>query len=277
MTVADALTQLLIELGVPPEQIPATVGRKVTLYQTTLYGTRTLVVLDNAASPDQVRPLLPEAPGCFAIVTSRRMGDPDTGEHVRLSPLPPDDAVALFRALTDPPGCAAGRPRWPGWSSGAASCRCRSRWRPRCSAGTTGGRWSTCSACWRRAGRGAPEDGTAAVRVSYQQLDEPQQAMFRLLGHLPGPDLDVAGAAALAGCDVTGARVLLDDLHEVSLLEEVAPERYQMLDPLKEFAAAEPPTAERADALLRLLDFYLVTLAAAVGVAYPFDRTRCPR
>ena len=76
VTVADALNQLLVELGVPPEQIPATEARKVTLYQTTLYGTRTLVVLDNAASPDQVRSLLPEAPGCFAIVTSRRIWRP---------------------------------------------------------------------------------------------------------------------------------------------------------------------------------------------------------
>ena len=77
-------------------------GRKVTLYQTELYGTRTLIVLDNAASADQVRPLLPEASGCFAIVTSRRMGEPDTGEHIRLSPLPLDDAAALFRTLTGP-------------------------------------------------------------------------------------------------------------------------------------------------------------------------------
>ncbi len=94
--------------------------------------------------------------------------------------------------------------------------------------------------------------------------------MFRLLGHLPGPDLHVTGAAALADRDVTMARGLLDDLHEVSLLEEVAPERYQMLDPLKEFAATEQPA--RPDALLRLLDFYLVTLTAAVAAGYPFDR-----
>ncbi|SFW63427.1 AfsR/SARP family transcriptional regulator [Amycolatopsis australiensis] len=272
-SVGDALTELLIELGVPAEQIPATVGRKVSLYQTTLWGTRTLVVLDNAASAEQIRPLLPEADGCLAIVTSRRMGDADTGEPVRLSPLPPEEAAELFHALTDPP-----RVRGRAAEVALIVKRCGFLPMP----------VRVAAALFRRhAGwpldhllhlleEGGPwgeDDGIAAVRVSYQQLGEPQRAMFRLLGSLPGPDVDVAGGAALAGCDVAEARELLDDLHEVSLLEEAAPERYQMLDPLKEFAAVEPAPRQ---ALVRLLDFYLVTLAAAVGAAYPFDRAQLP-
>jgi DNA-binding SARP family transcriptional activator/tetratricopeptide (TPR) repeat protein len=275
--IGDALTELLIELGVPAEQIPATVGRKVTLYQTTLWGTRTLVVLDNAASPEQIRPLLPEADGCLAVVTSRRSGDADTGEHIRLSPLPPEEAAELFHALTDPP-----RVRGRAADVAAVVKRCGFLPMP----------IRVAAALFRRHERWPLEhllhlleesgpwgadsgdaDGTAAVRVSYQQLGEPQRAMFRLLGSLPGPDVDVAGGAALAGCDVADARLLLDDLHEVSLLEEAAPERYRMLDPLKEFAAVEPAPGP---ALVRLLDFYLVTLAAAVGAAYPFDRAQLP-
>jgi DNA-binding SARP family transcriptional activator/tetratricopeptide (TPR) repeat protein len=275
-TVADALTQLLGELGVPAEQIPSTANRKASLYQTTLYGTRTLVVLDNAASPDQIRPLLPEAPDCFAIVTSRRTGDPDIGEHVRLSPLPAEDAAKLFRTLTD-------ARRVGGRTAEVATVVKRCGFLPL--------NIQLAAALFRRhdrwpldhllrlleeSGPWGTDDGVAVVRVSYQQLDDQRQTMFRLLGRLPGPDVDVAAAAALAGCEVTRARVLLDDLHEVSLLEEgTLPERYQILDPLKEFAAAEQP-AEHADALLRLLDFYLVTLAAAVKTAYPFDSTQLP-
>lgn len=273
-TVADALTQLLVELGIPPEQIPATEGRKATLYQTTLYGTRTLVVLDNAASPAQIRPLIPEAPGCLAIVTSRRMGDPDTGGHLRLSPMPPEDAAALFRALSDPR-------RLRGRTSDVSAVVKRCGFLPSPIQLTAAlfrrhdswpldhllrlleetGPWDT--------------EGTAAVRVSYQHLDEPRRALFRLLGHLPGPDIDVTAAAALADGEVATTRMLLDDLHEVSLLEEVAPERYHMLDPLKEFAAVLRPD-EREDALLRLLDFYLVTLTTAADVGYPFDRAQLP-
>lgn len=278
----DALTQLLEELGVPAEQMPSSVSRKITLYQAELYGTRTLVVLDNAGSPEQVRSLLPEAPGCFAIVTSRRIGEPDTGEHIRLAPLPPNEASALFRVLTGPL-----RVRGRSADIAAVVRRCGHLPMP----------IRVLAALFRRHDRWPldhllhllEESGPwrtdtdvaagAAVRVSYQQLHDAQQHLFRLFGHLPGPDLDVVAAAALVNSDVSGARGLLDDLHEVCLLEEVAPERYQMLDPLKEFAAAdlEPNTpTEHSAALLRLLDFYLVTLTAAVRVAYPFDRNQLP-
>ncbi|MFD9705923.1 tetratricopeptide repeat protein [Lentzea sp. NPDC059081] len=272
-SISDALTQLLLEHGVPAEQIPDTVGRKASLFQTRLYGTKTLVVLDNAASSEQVRPLLPEAEGCFAIVTSRHMGDPDVGAQVRLSPLPPDEALAMFQSLTDPfrirgrSADVAGLVKRCGYlpmpiNVAAALFRRHDRWSLDHLLGLIeeNGPWS--------------EDGTTAVRVSYLQLDEPHRAVFRLFGQLPGPDVDVVGAAALAGLEVAATRELLDDLHEVCLLEEVAPDRYRMLDSVKEFAASEPSDASAAR--LRLLDFYLVTLANAVGAAYPFDRAGQP-
>lgn len=278
VTVGDALTQLLTELGVPPEQIPATDGRKVTLYQTELYGTRTLVVLDNAASPEQVRPLLPEAAGCLAVVTSRRMGEPDTGVHLRLAPLPPQEAAALFGALTD-------RTRVRGRAPEVAEIVRRCGYLPldiRLAAALFRRHegWSLEHLLGLFANGGAWRTGAAAVRVSYEQLAGPQRTMFRLLGHVPGPDLDVTGAAALADLQPTSARMVLDDLHEVCLLEEgVVAERYRMLDPIKEFAAtkaAAATPAEHRDALLRLLDFYLVTLARAVVAGYPFDRDQQP-
>ncbi|MGW6445130.1 tetratricopeptide repeat protein [Lentzea sp. NPDC055074] len=270
MSVSEALTQLLTELGIPPEQIPDTEGRKATLYQTQLYGTKTLVVLDNAVSPEQIRPLLPEARDCFAIVTSRRMGEPDISEHVRLSPMPHPDAEALFRNLagsrvrgrqTDVAGLVKRCGHLP-MSITIAAALFRKH-----------DRWSLDDLLGRMDDSGSWQEGFAAVHASYRELDDRQQQVFRLFGHLPGPDVDVVGAAALAGLDIAGTRKLLYDLHEVCLLEEVAPDRYQMLDSVKEFAAQEEVPAE---ALVRLLDFYLVTLADAVSVAYPFDRLALP-
>ncbi|WP_246292098.1 tetratricopeptide repeat protein [Lentzea indica] len=266
VSVSDALTQLLIELGVPAEQIPDTVSRKVTLYQTQLYGTKTLVVLDNAFSPEQVRPLLPETQDCFAVVTSRKMGDPDISEHVRLAPLPPHDASELFRALTDPfrvhgrAADVAGLVKRCGYlpveiTVAAALLRRHDRW--------------SLDHLLGLLDEQGPLREDAAVHASYLQLNDQLQQVFRLFGHLPGPDVDLVGAAALVDRTVADTRKLLDELHEVCLLEEVAPDRYQMLDSVKEFAAREAPPA---DALVRLLDFYLVTLANAVGTAYPFDR-----
>ncbi|WP_018687101.1 AfsR/SARP family transcriptional regulator [Actinokineospora enzanensis] len=281
MTTEDALSQLLVEMGLPAERVPATLGRKCALYQALLHDSKRLVVLDNAESAEHVRALLPQAPGCFVIVTSRRMGEPDTGEHIRLAPLPPDEAVELFRRMVDPL-------RVRGRSAELATVVKRCGYLPMAILVVAAQlrRHTTWplehllgllaeSGPWRTDG----DDLAAAVRMSYQQLDSTRQRMFRLFGHLPGPHLDVVGAAVMADCAPRAARAALDHLHEVCLVEEVAPERYQMLDPLKEFAAAEPspiaPTEPR-DALVRLHDYYLVTLTSAVGTAYPFDRDLQP-
>lgn len=68
---ADALSRFLNALGVPSERLPGDVGSLVGMYRTLLSGRRLLVVLDNAHNAEQVRPLLPSAPGCMVLVTSR--------------------------------------------------------------------------------------------------------------------------------------------------------------------------------------------------------------
>src|SRR5439155_10331999 len=69
---AAALDGFLRLLGVPGQQIPHDLPARVAVYRARLAGTRTLVLLDNAATADQVRPLLPNTPGCPVLVTSRR-------------------------------------------------------------------------------------------------------------------------------------------------------------------------------------------------------------
>ncbi|MFD0474375.1 AAA family ATPase [Nonomuraea thailandensis] len=68
---AEAVRLFLDALQVPPELIPATLEAQAGLYRSLLAGRRMLILLDNALDADQVRPLLPSAPGCLALITSR--------------------------------------------------------------------------------------------------------------------------------------------------------------------------------------------------------------
>lgn len=267
---ADALERLLGDLGVPTELVPAGLRARTDLYRGKLDGSRTLVVLDNAASEEQVDALLPATPGCLAIVTSRDLGADRATDHVHLEPLPDTEAVELFRRLVD-----------------------RERVRARADlvrdvvrrCGRVPLLIHVVAAQFRRhtgwplehlltlLGDAFPDAAAAACTVSYRQLTEPQQALFRLFARAPGVDLSANGAAALADCPVPAAHGLLADLHRASLLEEPAPERFTMLDPLRSFALTLPGDD---DAVPRLLDFYLASTAAAMAGVFPHGVDRQP-
>ncbi|MGL5909558.1 MAG: BTAD domain-containing putative transcriptional regulator, partial [Phycicoccus sp.] len=68
----EVVRGFLAALGVPARQIPAAPQAQVGLYRSVVAGRRVLVVLDDAASADQVRPLLPNSPDAGVVVTSRR-------------------------------------------------------------------------------------------------------------------------------------------------------------------------------------------------------------
>ena len=280
----DALGTLLTGLGVPAERIPDTVDDRYTLYQDWLAGTRTLVVLDNAASSEQVRLLLPEATGCLTIVTSRHVGDLDVADNVVVPPLPPADAIVLFGALVGEQRTRGGAGhvkhivrRCGGLPLNirmiASQFRRHHSWPLEHLVTLLGaaGPWDS--------DVGFDDDGVVACTLSYDHLGTQQQHLFRLFGGLPSRDIGVAAAAALIGSDTAVARSLLEDLYGDSLLDETKPGRYAMPDPLKNFSATclQPATlTETDDAMLRLLDYYLSGLAAAVAVAYPFDMKQQP-
>src|SRR6185369_12470439 len=67
----EILRVFLDALGVPPQRMPADLDALTGLYRSLLTGRRVLIVLDNAATAGQVRPLLPGAPGSLVVVTSR--------------------------------------------------------------------------------------------------------------------------------------------------------------------------------------------------------------
>ncbi|ONI91938.1 hypothetical protein ALI22I_06720 [Saccharothrix sp. ALI-22-I] len=100
---AEALGRLLRALGTPTPRIPSDVNEAAADYRSLLASTRTLILLDDAASAAQVRPLLPGTPSCRAIVTSRHRLDDltvlDGVEPIRLDALSAAEARDLLGAI----------------------------------------------------------------------------------------------------------------------------------------------------------------------------------
>lgn len=293
VTPADALTGFLRALGVPGPDIPPEEDARAARYRSLLAGKRMLIVLDNAGSAGQVRPLLPGTPSCIVVVTSRDamagLVARDGAARLDLDVLSQDEAIALLRTLigarvdAEPHAAAelagqccrlplalrvaaelaASRPAVPlsGLASELADLRTRLD--------------------LLEAG-GDPGTGVRAVfSWSCRHLRDKDTRVFRLLGLQPGPDIEPYAAAALTGATLAQARQALDTLARANLIQPTQPGRYTMHDLLRAFArdlAADADTDdERHAALTRLFDYYLHTAATAMDTLFPAERHRRPR
>ena len=279
---AEALRIFLDALAVPAAQIPATLDGRQSLYRSRLAGTKTLIVLDNAGGPDQVRPLLPGAPGCLVIVTSRNqlagLIAADGAQAIVVDVLTSGEAHHVLARRLGPDRVAA--------EPAAAGELARLCARLPLALAVTGARAAarpditlTTLAAELRDTRGrldaltTGEDTTdvrAVLSWSYHQLSTPAARMFQLLGLHPGPDTTAAAAASLAGLDPGHARRLLRELTHAHLLTEHTPGRYTSHDLLRAYAAEQAATSQaRHEATARMLDHYLHTAHTAAGLMQP--------
>ena len=280
-TASQALNWLLSALGVPPERIPHDIEQAAALYRQRLADTRTLIVLDNAATEAQVRPLLPGDGSCLVLVTSRRrLKALDDAHTVALDLLTPPDAVALLRAVAGPGRIPPDDPLADEIAElcgylplalriAASLLRHRPSWHLEHLAGQLRD---------QRRRVAAFSDGERELAtvfdLSYTSLDEQHQRLWRRLGLIPGPDLDAYAAAALEEISPATAGGLLEDIVDHNLLIAYAPGRYRLHDLLRAHARALAETdaaAEREAAQGRLLHYYAHTAqSASVSVArYP--------
>lgn len=284
----EALARFLRSLGLPGEQVPADVDERAARYRSLLDGRRTLVVLDNAASVDQVRPLLPGAAGSVVLVTSR---DTLPGLVVRhgarrldLDVLRERDALALLRRLlgdsaaTDADAAAA-------LVAHCARLPLALRIAVELAHRREPARLSTVvdelADHRRRLGLlamdGDPHSDIGAVfSWSYRDLPPEAARTFRTLGLHPGSDMDAVAVAALVGGDERRARDSLDLLAGRHLVQRRG-DRFGMHDLLRAYAR-ELATRDGDTALpRRLLDLYLHGAAAAMELLYPAERHRRPQ
>jgi tetratricopeptide (TPR) repeat protein/transcriptional regulator with XRE-family HTH domain len=270
----DALASLLLTAGVPAGQIPASLEARMALWRDRLAGKQLLLVLDDAASSDQVRPLLPGAGGSLVLVTSRRhLSALDDAVAFSLDTLPADEAAALLVRLAGRAGLSRADPavveiaRLCGFLPLAIGMVARQlHHHP---AWSLAGRAAELAAARDRLELMVTENLSvaAAFDLSYTDLSGDQQRLFRRLGLHPGGEFDAYAAAALDGTDLAAARRGLEALYDQYLLTEPAQGRYRMHDLIREharvLAGRLDPDDDRQRAIARLLDYYQHTAALA--------------
>lgn len=281
---AEVLAQFLCALEVPAERVPVDVETAAAMYRTLTTDRKVLVLLDNAASPDQVRPLLPAGPACVVVTARDRM----TGlvalhgaRQVTLDVLSPEDSLDLLAHVLGPERILAE----PVAATELAKLCAHLPLALRIAAANLADhpdrgiddhvadlRDSNLLTALAVQG-----DEHAAVRgafdLSYAALPADARRLFRLLSIVPGADVGTEAVAALAGTDVEHAARLLDRLAAAHLVEPHAPGRHGFHDLLRRYAAEraerEETEQDRDAALHRLYDWYLCAVDGAARLLYP--------
>ena len=292
MTPEDALAGFLRALGMPGGDIPGAREERAAAYRSLLDGRRVLVVLDNAASVDQVRSLLPGTASCAVVVTSRDSLPGLVARHgarrLVVPLLPRDEALTLItrligdRVRADPAAAADLIDR-------CARLPLALRVAAELAIGRPGVPLRELVGELADEGRrlellnagGDPQTGVRAVFWwSYRQLTPAAARAFRLLGRFPGPDVEAYATAALLGTDVAQARELLEVLARAHLVQRTAADRFTLHDLLRAYAVdlgAETGDGDGDAALTRLFDAALFTAAEAIDTLYPAEQHRRAR
>jgi DNA-binding SARP family transcriptional activator/tetratricopeptide (TPR) repeat protein len=276
---AEALHHLLQMLSVPPTQIPKSVSERAALWRAHLSRRRAVVILDDAAAADQVRPLLPLSGQSLILITTRRRFPSLAGARtITLDVLSVHEASTLFRRI-------AGERQALDEDRVAATVGLCGRLP--LAIQLTAGRialaeapslddlieeWSQSAAGLTGTGGASPEV-IAAFDLSYRALTPGHQRFFRLLGISPCATHSPAAAAALAGRTAAEAEQALDVLLDCHLITPAGGGQYQLHDLIRGYAAArarrDDTPVEQRHAVTRLLDYYLRTADLA-------DRSRHP-
>jgi tetratricopeptide (TPR) repeat protein len=281
----EVLGTFLRSIGVPPGEIPADLDGRVARYRPQVHGRRLMVLLDNAFSADQARPLLPGSPSCRVIVTSREgmagLVARDGARRVVLAPLSQETSVELLRRLVDPARTRAE----PEAATHLAALCVGLPLAIRVAAEHAASRTEPLAALvaelrsHRLDGLRTDGDERTAVRTvfswSYHRLPPDTARTFRTLGLFPAQDFTVR--AITAAMATPEAAHWTNELADAHLLERHG-DRFRLHDLLRDYAtelaAAEPPAA-----LNRLLDHYLSAATTAVDLLHtpePARRHRVP-
>lgn len=285
----EILEDFLISLGLTPADVPSSEEKRAALFRTMTHDRRMLIVLDNAVSSDQVRPLLPGAAGSTVLVTSRVIL---TGLIVRegatqlgLTPFTVDDSLRFLREVVgprvddEPVAAQTVLDRCGHLPLAVAVAAERIAAHPIRLAELAE---DLAEERQRLAALASDEDADvrAVFSWSYRALPATTARMFRLLGLHPGKEISVPAAAALADIQPDDASHLLRSLAMCHLVEEADRDHFRLHDLLRVYASEQalavdsPQDIERAQ--VRELSWYVDTATSAGHALEPFRHPTDP-
>ncbi|WP_435372431.1 ATP-binding protein [Streptomyces ficellus] len=279
----EVLSRFLRALGVPAAQVPATIAERAALYRSLTAERRLVVLLDDAATAAQVRPLLPGGRSVTAVTSRWRMPGltVDGCYALHLEPLGPEAAVELLAAVladdrvaTQPREARALVELCAGLPLAVRVAGARLAARPRRRLTTMVRALSEEHDRLEALAIDGDHNVGAALDLSYQGLPSGVARLYRLLGLHPGREFGAAVASAALAADATE---LLETLHDANLLIDAGEDRYRFHDLVRLHAAAkaeaDESAADRATALRRIADHYLATATRAEEIVDPQHRT----
>ncbi|MGP4027035.1 ATP-binding protein [Actinomadura sp. 3N407] len=285
----EALGQALRTLRVPSSRLPVDEDELAALYRSRLAGKRVLIVLDDAASPQQVYPMLPGTSACVVVVTGRRKLTALVARYgaraIPLDLLRAAEALDLVSEVAGPERTRA-EPhataelvqmcaRLPLALRVAAANLATSPQRTvadTVAALAEGDRLSKLAL-----GEDPGEAVGAAFDLSYRGLVPETRRAFRLLGLVEGPNVAPEAVGALLGTTPEAARRLLDRLEASGLVQAIGRGRYHLHELLREYAHGralrEDSPVVRTAAIQRLAMWYLATAQQAGRFLDRYRRT----
>lgn len=287
VTAEQALAYVLRAFDFQGRDMPAELDSLVGLYRSVTDGRRMLVVLDNASSVDQVRPLLPGGTGSFVLVTSRNeltgLVAYKGAQAIRLDPFTIREARQMLAPRLGGHRIDAERDavdriigRCGGLPLALAIVAARAVARPGFALDALDQQLADAS---DQLDNFASPDGGVDVRAvfswSYQTLHPPAARLFRFLGLHPTADLSTAAAGSLVGAARASARRLLDELAGAHLVTERAPDRFALHDLVHayatELATGHETSQQRRAGQRRLLEFLTRTAVNARPLLQPSE------
>jgi DNA-binding SARP family transcriptional activator len=285
----EVLTRFLRALGASGPSIPENLQERVELYRSKLTGKRTLVLLDDATSEEEVLPFMPGSDACALMVISRSQLSGLPGVHwVDIDVFDIENSLSFLAKIIGPERVAV--------EDSAAVELIRLCGHLPLALRIAGARlasrrhWSIAELAARLGDESRRLDELthhglelrSSIEMAYSALDDTAQRLFRLLAIIDAPDFPGWAVAALLDSSLAEAESLLDCLVDARLLDatpdrEARQFRYHVHDLIKVYAReqllGQEPEGERTAALIRVLGAWLALAEEAHRKEYGGDYT----